>query len=80
MEHVIYKHILGHLEKHNILTILQHGFRIRYSCETQLKATLQDLIQYRDKKIAMAILDFSKTFDTVSGNKLLYKLKHWNKC
>ena len=50
-----------------------------YSCETQLIATLQDLMQYRDNKIQvyMAILDFSKAFDTVPHNRLLYNLTHY---
>ncbi len=76
MEHILCKHILGHLEKHNILTILQHGIRIGYSCEPQLIAILQDLMQYRDKMIQvdMAILDVSKFVDTVLYNKLLCKL------
>ncbi len=79
MEHIICKHILGHLEKHNIHTILQHGFRIGFPCETKLIATLQDLMQYRDKtiQVEMAILDFSKTFDTMPHNKRVYKLKHY---
>ena len=33
------KHILGHLEDHEILTDLQHGFRSGRSCETQLITT-----------------------------------------
>ncbi len=78
MEHIICKHILGHLEKYNILTILQHGFRSGFSCETQLIATLQDLMKYRDNKIQVevVILDFSKAFDIVPHERLLYKLKH----
>ncbi len=73
-----YKHIIRLLEKHNILTLLQHWFRIGYLCETQLILTLQDVMQYRDNKnqVDIAILDFSKAFDTVPHNKLLYKLKH----
>jgi hypothetical protein len=51
MEHIIWKHILAHLEKYNILIILQHGFRTGFSCETQLIATLLDLMKYRDHKI-----------------------------
>jgi hypothetical protein len=31
MEHIICKHILAHLEKYDILTILQHGFRTGFS-------------------------------------------------
>ncbi len=41
-------------------------------------ATLQDLMQYRDKiQVDIAILDFSKAFDTVRHNKLLYTWKHY---
>ncbi len=50
LEHIICKHIQRHLERQNILTILQHGFIIGYLCETQLIATLQDLMQFRNKK------------------------------
>jgi hypothetical protein len=50
MEHIICKHIPTHLEKYNILTLLQHGFRTGFSCETQVLATLHDLMKYRDKK------------------------------
>ncbi len=36
-------------------------------------------MQYRDNKneVDMAMLDFSKPFDTVLHNKLLYKLKYY---
>jgi hypothetical protein len=27
LEHIIYRHMLKHLEKHNVLTSLNHGFR-----------------------------------------------------
>ena len=45
LEHIICKHILTPLEKYNILTSLNHGFRSGYSCETQLIVTLNDLLQ-----------------------------------
>jgi hypothetical protein len=79
MEHIICKHMLNHLDMHKILTALQHGFRNGYSCETQLLVTLHDLMKNRDNKIQtdVAILDFSKAFDTVPHDKLLHKLKHY---
>ena len=79
LEHVVCRHLMCHLEKNNILTNLNHGFRSGFSCETQLLTTLNDLLQSYDqgKQIDVAILDFSKAFDTVPHRKLLYKLKNY---
>jgi hypothetical protein len=75
LEHVICKHMLKHLEKHKMLTSLNHGFRSGYSCETQLLVTLHDFMKSYDAGLQtdVAILDFSKAFDTVPHNKLLHK-------
>jgi hypothetical protein len=37
MEHIIFHHIMSHLDEHNILVDHQHGFRQHRSCETQLR-------------------------------------------
>ena len=63
-EHIVCKHILGHLEEHGILTDLQHGFRTGRSCKTQLLiTTFQDIASAYNKKgsqIDIAVLDFPK--------------------
>ncbi|KAL8615270.1 hypothetical protein ACOMHN_051762 [Nucella lapillus] len=138
LEHIICRNILTHLEKHDILTNLNHGFRSGYSCNTQLllrpiKLTLMntedkeqvtqkakkpqelqifqesgsldrqnlerkrgrqktidrtqnekgqshDLLQSydRQRQVDVAILDFSKAFDTVPQKRLLHKLKSYD--
>ena len=67
LEHIICHHLMNHFDSHGILTNLNHGFRSGYSCETQLLTTTNDLLTLYDqgKQIDMAILDFSKAFDTV---------------
>ena len=76
LEHIIWKHIMKHLERHRILTSLNHGFRSGYSYETQLLVTLHDFMKAYDAGLQtdVAILDFSKAFDTVPHKKLLSKM------
>ncbi len=79
MEHIICSHIHKHLDRHSILSKFQYGFRRKHSCEAQLLITTHDLASLRDRgtQVDMAILDFSKAFDTVPHNKLLHKLKRY---
>jgi hypothetical protein len=71
--------MLRYLEKNKILKTLNHGFRSGYSCKTQLLITINDLLKSYDKgkQIDMAILDFSKTFETVPHTKRLHKLHQY---
>ena len=79
MEHVIFKHIMNHLDKHNILVDFQHGFRNKRSCESQLVITTEDIARNLDnnQQVDMLILDFSKAFDTVPHKRLLKKLESY---
>ena len=43
MEHIIASNIVKHLDSHGLMYDLQHGFRERRSCETQLVSLVEDL-------------------------------------
>ena len=70
---------MKHLEKHNILTDSQHGFRAKRSTETQLIQTIHDISKSLDKNeiVDMAILDFTKAFDKVPHKRLIHKLNYY---
>ena len=65
-----------HLDKHNILYDLQHGFWERRSCETQLIQLVDELARILSSghQTDLIILDFSMAFDKVCHIKLLHKL------
>ena len=77
-EHIIVSNTMKHLEHRKILTDCQHGFRARWSCETQLVTLCHGLADSLDKnkQTDMVILDFSKAFDWVPHQRLLIKLRH----
>ena len=54
-------------------TSLHDGFRKAHSCESQLLLTVNDLMCSYDHKIQtdIAVLDFSRAFDTVPHERLL---------
>ena len=76
MEHILFRHIMDHLEKYNILSSFQHGFRSNHSCESQLLITVEDLARNLDRGLQtdVLILDFQKAFDTVPHQRLIRKL------
>ena len=67
LEHVVCSHMRSHFDKFGILSQYQHGFRKFFSCESQLLLTTHDLMVRVDRKepVDVAVLDFSKAFDTV---------------
>ena len=67
---------MDHLEGSHILVPFQHGFRKRHSYET-LVSSIEDLARHFNKReqLDLLILDFSKAFDKVEHQRLLYKLK-----
>jgi hypothetical protein len=79
LEHIITSHIMKHADRLNILYPLQHGFRSKRSCETQLIEFVDDITKNMSagKQTDILIMDFSKAFDKVSHILLLHKLEHY---
>ena len=78
LEHILCSHIRAHIDSHQALTPLNHGFRAKHSCETQLLIRMQDLRSKCDPVRAqtdVAVLDFLKAFDKVPHGRLMNKLR-----
>ena len=76
MEHIVASNLSRHFEQNDILYDLQHGFRERRSCETQLIQLVEELARNtsQGRQTDLILLDFSKAFDRVNHMKLLHKL------
>ena len=73
---VLVSQIWNHLNKYDIITSKQHGFRKGMSCETQLVEAIHDWSTILNKgqgQVDVILLDFSKAFDTVPHQRLLQK-------
>ena len=70
---------MTHLAQLNILTDVQHDFRKRRGCKTQLTLVINDLAKALNntEQVAIILLDFSKAFDKVNHRKLYIKLRHY---
>ena len=79
MEHIVLSHMAKHLSSNNILINEQHGFRRRFSCETQLISGIHDWAKLINtcSQTDVILLDFSKAFDSVPHQRLLMKLDYY---
>ena len=70
---------MQHLIKHNILYPIQHGFREKRSCETQLIEFVHDIAFNMQACVQndVVVMDFAKAFDKGAHNRLLYKLSSY---
>ena len=76
LEHILASKIVRHLDGQGLMYDLQHGFREKRSCETQLIMLVEDLARKAGlrKHTDLILLDFSKAFDKVNHSKLILKL------
>ena len=63
---------MEHLKQNNILYPLQHGFREKSSCETQLIEFVNDIAFNMQKGIQNDVVGMD--FDKIAHHRLLYKL------
>ena len=79
LEHIVTSSIMQHAKQYDILYHLQHGFREKRSCETQLLEFVTDLSNNMQsgKQTDVLIMDFSKAFDKVSHTRLVSKLERY---
>ena len=79
LETLIREEWVDMLEKHNMFTGKQFGFRQGRSCVSNLLCyydRITDAIQERKGWADSIYLDFSKAFDKVPHKRLIWKLKH----
>ena len=79
MPYIVASSLSKHFTELNILYELQHRFRERRSCETQLIMLIDELpkTMQMGKQTDLILLDFSKAFDKVAHEKLIQKLHHY---
>ena len=65
--------IADHLEKNNLFSNSQWGFRGKGSCTSQLFKVLEEVTAYIEEGHCVDIIyfDFSKAFDSISHERLL---------
>ena len=73
MEHIVASNLTQHLNRNGVLYGLQHGFREKRSCETQLIELVEELGRKLSNghQVDFVMPDFSKAFDKVNHLKLL---------
>ena len=78
-ECVVFNQLYDHLTKHNLLVVVQYGFRKRHSTENaalELVDIISNVLDNRKLPISI-FLDLSKAFDTLDHQISLHKLYHY---
>ena len=79
LERIIRKKWVDHLERHELISQKQFGFREGRSCVSNLLSfytRVSESIQVRDGWVDSIYLDFKKAFDSVPHQRLIWKLSN----
>ena len=60
LEHIVHSNIFTHLNRYNLLTNAQHGFRKKRSCDAQLVSTTNDFAESLNEGEQMDTMAFGK--------------------
>lgn len=76
IESCVYRRLIDHIDKNNILMERQSGFRAKHSCETALNLIIDEwkLAMAKNKAVVAVFLDFKRAFETIDREILLSKL------
>ncbi|MDD9361342.1 MAG: reverse transcriptase family protein, partial [Anaplasma sp.] len=76
MERIVNRHLLEHIEQHQLLSLHQYGFRPGRSCELALATIVHTISSSLDGRTPCELiqLDFKQAFDRVDHSILLKKL------
>jgi hypothetical protein len=79
LEAVVHSQMIDHINRNNILSPMQFGFRKGYSTEMAVQVLIHDMIEAIEnhKSLVLVALDLRRAFETVDRRELCAKLRFY---